>query len=228
MLKTTFRQVVRIDDNLQYSSPPLSASRVLRSDPRTEAKMIKTSQRQAFHRIGSGFCSLKKAKWMARVLIAVPGLFVLAIIVLVPASASAQRKCGAEGHRPCKVWERIPSCNKGLYEDFKLNMCVGSHTQVDARTGKYIPRRTMTTLKLCNRSSRPVIYAAFAQWVDDEDGWVSRGWFQIPAGRCDTADLDYEYAGSVYIYGSSEDGTEWDSNDANFCVKTRGAVRYRQ
>lgn len=182
--------------------------------------MIRASQRFAVHPNGPELCALRKTKWMSVVFGIVPSLFLLSFILLTPVSASAQRKCGAEGHRPCKVWERIPSCDKGLYEDFKLNMCVGSHTQVDARSGKYIPRRTMTTLKLCNRSSRPVIYAAFAQWVDYEDGWVSRGWFQIPAGRCDTEDLDYEYSGAVYIYGSSADGTEWNSTDASFCVKT--------
>ncbi|MGD8833095.1 MAG: hypothetical protein PVF57_20985, partial [Pseudomonadales bacterium] len=31
--------------------------------------------------------------------------------------------CGAEGDRPCMVWERIPSCDKGLAEDFTQNVC---------------------------------------------------------------------------------------------------------
>jgi len=138
------------------------------------------------------------------------------------ADARAQRKCGAEGQRPCKIWERIPSCNRGLKEDFRLGMCVGPRTQVSADTGKYIPRdtRKMTILNLCNRSSRPVIYAAIAQWLDSEYGWVSRGWFKIPAGRCDKTPIDLGYSGSVYIYGSAPDGTEWDSTDAKFCIKT--------
>ncbi len=33
-------------------------------------------------------------------------------------------KCGANNQRPCKIWERIPSCNKGLYEDFKKGRCL--------------------------------------------------------------------------------------------------------
>jgi len=31
--------------------------------------------------------------------------------------------CGREGQRPCLVTERIPSCDQGLYEDFKVNRC---------------------------------------------------------------------------------------------------------
>ncbi|MEM9725419.1 MAG: hypothetical protein AAF909_08155 [Pseudomonadota bacterium] len=38
-----------------------------------------------------------------------------------PASAAS---CGAEGQRPCKLWERIPSCNKGLVEDFSKGRCL--------------------------------------------------------------------------------------------------------
>jgi hypothetical protein len=32
--------------------------------------------------------------------------------------------CGKDGQRPCEVGERIPSCNDGLKEDFKQNLCV--------------------------------------------------------------------------------------------------------
>lgn len=40
------------------------------------------------------------------------------------------QSCGGNGDRPCKVWERIPSCNSGLVEDFLKNKCVskGSDT----------------------------------------------------------------------------------------------------
>lgn len=144
------------------------------------------------------------------------------VIALPEAVFGQKRNCGAEGQRPCKIWERIPSCNKGLREHFKLGMCVGPKTQVDAHTGKYIPRdtRKMTTVSLCNRSSRPMIYAAIAQWYDNTHGWVSRGWFKIPAGRCDKVPVDLDYTGAVYVYGSAPDGTEWDSTDAKFCIKT--------
>jgi hypothetical protein len=32
--------------------------------------------------------------------------------------------CGKEGQRPCEVSERLPSCDAGLREDFKTNVCV--------------------------------------------------------------------------------------------------------
>ena len=40
--------------------------------------------------------------------------------VTKPAQA---RSCGANNQRPCTIFERIPSCDKGLYEDFKKNRC---------------------------------------------------------------------------------------------------------
>lgn len=33
-------------------------------------------------------------------------------------------KCGGNNQRPCTIFERIPSCNKGLYEDFGKNRCL--------------------------------------------------------------------------------------------------------
>lgn len=32
--------------------------------------------------------------------------------------------CGKEGQRPCEMTERIPSCDAGLRENFKINQCV--------------------------------------------------------------------------------------------------------
>lgn len=141
-------------------------------------------------------------------------------VLLIPSEAQAQRKCGAEGQRPCRVWERIPSCDKGLKEHFGLNMCVGPRTQVDADSGKYIPRQKKTVVSLCNKSSRPIVYAAMAEYVDVESGWVSHGWYNIPAGKCAKENLESGYTGVVYIYGRAPDGTEWNGPDSNFCIKT--------
>jgi hypothetical protein len=33
-------------------------------------------------------------------------------------------ECGRSGQRPCEVSERVPSCDSGLREDFKQNVCV--------------------------------------------------------------------------------------------------------
>lgn len=145
----------------------------------------------------------------------------LAISAAASPSVFAQNKnCGAEGQRPCKIWERIPSCDKKLKENFKLNMCVGPRTQVNTK-GQYIPRKDTkpTRLRLCNRSSRPMIYAAVAYWADNPWGWVSEGWLRIPSGRCNDFDLGDDYSGAVYVYGSSDDGTEWNGRDSDFCIK---------
>ncbi len=40
------------------------------------------------------------------------------------ARACATRTCGQEGGRPCYVWERFPSCDRGLAEDPLKNQCV--------------------------------------------------------------------------------------------------------
>lgn len=40
------------------------------------------------------------------------------------ASAAYAAKCGGLNQRPCTIFERIPSCNKGLVENFRINKCV--------------------------------------------------------------------------------------------------------
>ncbi len=145
-----------------------------------------------------------------------------AFVFVLADSSQAQAKCGAEGQRPCRIWERIPSCNKGLKEDFKLDMCVGPHTQVDAKTGKYIPRKkqpVMTYVSLCNRSSRPMIDIAIAQYAGPQDGWMTNGWIRVASGRCEKAEIDYDYAGAIYTYAKAADGTVWDNSDVEFCIK---------
>jgi hypothetical protein len=52
------------------------------------------------------------------------GVAVLGIVQLSTATPASAANCGAPNQRPCKVWERIPSCNKGLVENFRLGRCV--------------------------------------------------------------------------------------------------------
>ncbi|MGH7391473.1 MAG: hypothetical protein ACREM3_18735 [Candidatus Rokuibacteriota bacterium] len=40
------------------------------------------------------------------------------------ATACQSRACGAQGERPCLITERVPSCDRGLIEDFVNNRCV--------------------------------------------------------------------------------------------------------
>lgn len=49
---------------------------------------------------------------------------VVLLAFLLGAPTAAYAKCGGANQRPCKVFERVPSCNKGLVEDFKKNRCV--------------------------------------------------------------------------------------------------------
>ncbi|MCA9472257.1 MAG: hypothetical protein MRJ96_15740 [Nitrospirales bacterium] len=43
---------------------------------------------------------------------------------IVSSPSAHAGNCGGTNQRPCKIWERIPSCNKGLVENFKINRCV--------------------------------------------------------------------------------------------------------
>lgn len=44
-------------------------------------------------------------------------------------TACQSRACGARGDRPCLITERIPSCDRGLIEDFANNRCVPASAQ---------------------------------------------------------------------------------------------------
>ena len=63
----------------------------------------------------------------------VPLFLYLAATMLVHWSAPASAaNCGGVNQRACKVWERIPSCNKGLYEQVGAGICrVKSRPGVD-------------------------------------------------------------------------------------------------
>ncbi len=52
------------------------------------------------------------------------GLLCFGAFQFLGAAPALAAKCGAKNQRPCKVWERIPSCNKGLRENFRTNRCV--------------------------------------------------------------------------------------------------------
>jgi len=63
-----------------------------------------------------------------RHIVLIAAFAVLAVSALLgsgsPASAAS---CGANNQRPCTIFERIPSCNKGLYEDFGKGKCLRKH-----------------------------------------------------------------------------------------------------
>lgn len=63
----------------------------------------------------SRFVSLRVAGMFA--VLAVSGL-------LLAAEAEGGQACGGKNQRPCTIFERIPSCNAGLVEDFAKGRCV--------------------------------------------------------------------------------------------------------
>jgi len=44
--------------------------------------------------------------------------------ILIHSKCLKKGECGKFGQRPCLVVERVPSCNKGLFEDFTQNKCL--------------------------------------------------------------------------------------------------------
>ena len=49
---------------------------------------------------------------------------VVAVSGLLLSSDAEGASCGAKNQRPCTIFERIPSCDAGLVEDFARNLCV--------------------------------------------------------------------------------------------------------
>ena len=47
----------------------------------------------------------------------------IAAIMIVSATAAQAANCGGNNQRACKVWERVPSCNKGLSEVSRPGFC---------------------------------------------------------------------------------------------------------
>ena len=62
------------------------------------------------------------SQWMLRFALACA--FITMTGLLGPSPIAEAASCGANNQRPCNIFERIPSCNKGLYEDFKKGRCL--------------------------------------------------------------------------------------------------------
>lgn len=68
----------------------------------------------------SGLVRLAGVAAAVLLLHAVPGV----LLATFPATALADCSVGGDNQRPCRIWERVPSCNKGLVEDFRTDRCV--------------------------------------------------------------------------------------------------------
>ncbi len=98
-----------------------------------------------------------RVMWCSR--FASTGLLALSLVVLLSApmpfsgALAKAPKCGAEGQRPCKLWERVPSCNKGLYENFKRKKCLRRKAKTAKRCGAegQRPCRLWERVPSCNR-----------------------------------------------------------------------------
>jgi len=74
---------------------------------------------------------------------------------MTPAEAGS---CGAKNQRPCTIFERIPSCNKGLYEDFGKGRCLKPKAKPKAKPKKLAcgrknqrPCTILERIPSCNR-----------------------------------------------------------------------------
>lgn len=61
---------------------------------------------------------------MSKILTTLCFIFVAGCAIFLTTSTASARSCGGLNARPCKIWERIPSCNKGLVESFAQGKCV--------------------------------------------------------------------------------------------------------
>jgi len=63
----------------------------------------------------------RAARFLAFSAAAIAAAAILSSATAIPAQAQA---CGRENQRPCTIFERVPSCNRGLVENFATNRCV--------------------------------------------------------------------------------------------------------
>lgn len=61
--------------------------------------------------------------------------------------------CGGGGQTPCKIWERIPSCNNGLVEDFLKNRCVAKRRPACGRKNQR-PCKIWERIPSCDKGLR--------------------------------------------------------------------------
>ncbi len=84
--------------------------------------------------------------------LAIPALLALGL-PLIPDTSIAQPACGAEGQRPCTLFERVPSCNAGLVE--RPGQCVhpscGRDGERACNVGERIPSCDGSLVELAGR-----------------------------------------------------------------------------
>lgn len=135
-------------------------------------------------------------------------IFALVFINFSPDFVFAQNHCGREDQRPCRLWERIPSCNKGLKEDFRKDRCVSTKSEI-----------RQSVLRMCNDDSTEIIDFVVVLWDSQEKQWMAQGWYQIDETECTNVEIPPNYKGYVAVYAEIE-GKTWIGDFGNFCVPT--------
>lgn len=181
-------------------------------------------------------------------------IFALAIFIFSPETVSAQSHCGRAGQRPCRIWERIPSCNKGTVENFAKDRCVAKTpcgglnqracnvwenlracksglAKYGGRCVSLDPDNEKTVVRFCNYSGYSSIYAAIGQLVQKRgyNGYyISHGWYEIINGTCQNFSLGNGYKGYAYAYAIAEDNAVAWGGSFNFYVNWYDGFDIRQ
>lgn len=71
-----------------------------------------------------------------------------AATLLAPGTAYA--RCGGDNQVPCKVFERVPSCDKGLVEDFQKNRCLRPAARTPCGAEGQRPCTVVERIPSCN------------------------------------------------------------------------------
>jgi hypothetical protein len=87
--------------------------------------------------------------------ISIVGAIVIFVLMLGGCEVASAAACGGLNQRPCKVFERIPSCNRGLVEDLRHGRCIAKakRSQRPLRCGalNQRPCRVNERVPSCNR-----------------------------------------------------------------------------
>ena len=81
--------------------------------------------------------------------------------------------------------------------------------------GLVVPAAAEAGLKFCNKTENK-IWVAVAYHSKDKSDWVSRGWWTVEAGQCQTA-IAESLQGRYYYYYAEDDTGSW-SGDFVFCT----------
>ncbi len=77
-------------------------------------------------------------------------------------------------------------------------------------------RREQQGLEICNRSSEPVVWAAYVVWDEADRAWVSHGWYKVRSGECRKVRSD-ALGPTVYLHAHAAGGT-W-AGDYRACTR---------